>query len=276
MTPEIRQALPEFIDRIGLDEMPLGLWFADSPPAEGLTPDPLPLPTREREAQNAVDWGAVFGGFSCVLGHLWRARRKGAAAWFSAERFGCPGAAFWLGFMKPQSETIIHYVSSGVPDQMEGEHYCESPDTLRRVFADIDPPPAPKPYCVVQPLDADEAGEAPELVICFARPEALCALHQLAFFVTNDPEVVASPWSAACGSLVTWPRKYLARGETRAVLGGWDVSARKFFKTDELSLTLPTALFSEMVRRSGESFLKTKTWSLVKKKVDRSRAAWTR
>jgi len=50
--------------------------------------------------------------------------------------------------------------------------------------------------------------EQPELVAFFVRPESLCGLHQLASFVTNDPEVIASPWGAACGNLVVWPLKY--------------------------------------------------------------------
>jgi hypothetical protein len=37
--------------------------------------------------------------------------------------------------------------------------------------------------------------EQPLLVTIFTRPESLCGLHQLVTFVTNDPEVVASPWS---------------------------------------------------------------------------------
>ena len=103
-----------------------------------------------------------------------------------------------------------------------------------------------------------------------------CGLHQLAMFVTNDPEVVTSPWGAACTNLITWPFRYLAKGENRAVLGGWDPSARKFFKTDELSFTVPYEMFGQMVKRFGESFLTTKTWTTVQKKIARSNQAWAR
>jgi hypothetical protein len=99
-------------------------------------------------------------------------------------------------------------------------------------------------------------------------------LHQLAAFVTNDPEVVASPWGAACTGLITWPRKYLAEGLNKAVIGGWDPSARKFFKTDELSFTVPYSMFNTMIERFGESFLTAKTWATVQKKISRSRKAW--
>lgn len=274
MEAALLERLPDFLTTLGLTEAPLGLMYTDDEPSEGFSPKPGDLPTREKEKANQVDWPAVFGNFSCAMGHIWRARKKQSAAWFSAERFGCPGAAFWLGFNKPQVETIIHYVSSGIPNQMAGEHYCDSPDALREIFDYVDPPAAPKKYCVFKSLPRLEADEVPELVFFFTRPEALSGLHQLAAFVTNDPEVVVSPWSAACGGLVAWPQHYLTRGANKAVIGGWDPSARKFFKTDELSFTVPFPMFAEMLNRYTASFLSTKTWKTVQKKIARSGKAW--
>ena len=70
------------------------------------------------------------------------------------------------------------------------------------------------------------------------------------------------------------PLHYLSRGVHRAVLGGWDPSARKFFKTDELSFTIPLKIFLDMLQRYDTSFLKTKTWLTVQKKITRSQKAW--
>ena len=274
MKHEIMRALPGFLDLLGLDEPPMGIFFTDERPEQALAPKPGDLPTRDRELENRIDWQGVFGNFSCVLGHIWLARKKQVPAAFDAGRFGCPGGAFWLGFMKPQTETIIHYVSSGIPGHMEGEHYCESPDELRRIFNEIDPPQAPGKYCVVKPLPLFAEDEEPDLVMVFARPESLSGLHQLATFVTNDVEVVASPWGAACTGIVTWPYKYLREGRTRAVVSGWDPSARKFFKTDELSFTVPLSLFRDMLERYESSFLTTRTWEVVRKKIERSKKAW--
>jgi uncharacterized protein (DUF169 family) len=268
--------LQEFLDLIGLKEEPIGILYTDSKPADGFSPKPTDLPTREKEIKNEINWQAVFSQFSCVMGNIWRARKKRKAAYFSAEQSGCPGCAFWLGFMKPQTETIIHYVSTGIPGQMEGELYCDSPDALRRIQTYIDPVPASCKYCVAKPLSLFTDNESPEVVAFFARPETMCGLHQLSTFVTNDPEVVISPWGAACTNLITWPFKYLAKGENKAVLGGWDPSARKFFNTDELTFTVPYDMFLQMVKRFGESFLTTKTWAAVQKKIARSNQAWER
>lgn len=271
---KVMTALPRFLERLGMAEMPMGLFYTDKEPEEGFSPQPLERPTPEREQRGEVNWLAVFGGFSCIIGTIWRARKKNTTAWFSADRYGCPGGSFFLGFHGPQTETIIHYVSTGIPNFSEGERYCESPDALRRIFAITDPRPAPKTYCVIKPLDQFAEDEQPELVLCFARPEPLCGLHQLATFVTNDPEVVASPWSAACGGAITWPLRYKEKGQLRAVLGGWDPSARKFLKTDELFFSIPAELFRMMVLRAPESFLMTHTWDTVLKKARRSAKTW--
>jgi uncharacterized protein (DUF169 family) len=274
MTDQIMRTLPQFLEILRLDEEPMGLFYTDAKPAEGFSPKPNDLPTRQKEIKNEIDWQKVFGEFSCVMGHIWRARKKGATAYFSAEQFGCPGGAFWMGFNKPQTETIINYVSTGIPNWTPGERYCDSPDALRRIFEYVDPRPAPHKYCVVKPVGKFSDDEAPELIVFFTRPESLSGLHQLAAFVTNDPEVVVSPWGAGCGNVVAWPLHYLSKGQNRAVVGGWDPSARKFFKTDELSLTVPYKMFLDMLDRFTDSFLMTKAWATVQKKIERSKKTW--
>jgi len=67
---------------------------------------------------------------------------------------------------------------------------------------------------------------------------------------------------------------YLSKGQNRAVIGGWDPSARKFFKTDELSFTIPYKMFLDMLKRVNDSFLMTKAWGTVQKKIERSKKAW--
>jgi hypothetical protein len=252
MNAQMLNSLPNFLAVVGLDEEPMGLFYTDEKPIDGFSPKPMDLPTREKEMRNEIDWQAVFGNFSCAIGHIWRARKKKMAAYFSAEQFGCPGAAFWFGFNKPQMETMINYISTGIPNWTEGERYCDSPDELRRIFEFVDPRPAPKKYCVIKPLSFFQNDEEPELVIFFSRPESLCGLHQLA----------------------VWPFYYLTRGKNKAVIGGWDPSARKFYKTDELSFTIPCQMFNEMLNRHGESFLITETWTTVQKKITRSQKAW--
>jgi uncharacterized protein (DUF169 family) len=263
-----------FMEVLGLAEEPLGIYYTDDEPEGGISPKSGVLPSIEAEAARQVDWDALNAGWSCVVGVLWRARNKGSVAYFDREHFGCLGGAFYLGFLKPQLETIVHYVSSGIPGQLEGERYLESPDVTRNFFQTIDPRPAPARCCVFKPVSQFEAAAQPELVTFFSRPESIAGLNQLATFVTNDFEAVCSPFGAGCSNVVTWPLRYLAQGKLKAVLGGWDPSDRKFLKPDEITFTVPFEMFGRMVRRWPESFLTTKTWDGIKKKVLRSRKAW--
>ena len=269
-TEEIRA----FFDILGLSEEPMGMCYAEQEPAGGISPKPGTLPSVETELRGEVDWGALHRNFSCVLGIIWRARKRQTVAYFDRSRFGCLGGAFYLGYLKPQLQAIAHLVSTGVPDRIEGELYLESPEVSRSFFEIMDPRPAPAQFCLFKPISQFQGGTPPELVTFFARAEAISGLHQLATFVTNDFEAVSSPFGSGCSSIVTWPLKYLSEGKLKAVLGGWDPSDRKFLKTDEVTCTVPLAMFRLMVDRRQESFLTTGTWAAIRKRITRSHRTW--
>jgi len=88
MQDDIMEILPEFLSVLGLDEEPMGIFYTDEEPDQGFSPKSNDLPTREKEMKNEIDWQMVFGQFSCVIGHIWRARKKAATAYFSAQRCG--------------------------------------------------------------------------------------------------------------------------------------------------------------------------------------------
>jgi uncharacterized protein (DUF169 family) len=263
-----------FLDVLGLTEQPFAVLYTDSPPKDGISPKAGTLPSIETEAAGRVDWQSLNANFSCVIGLLWRARKKGTSAFFDREHFGCLGGAFYLGFLKPQLNRIAYYVSSGIPGQREGEHYLESPEVTKRFFNEIDPRPAPARYCVFKPLNLLTPEDNPELIVIFARAEVISGLNQLASFVTNDFDVVRSPFGAGCSGIVTWPFTYMARGDFKAVVGGWDPSDRVYMKPDELTFSMPTQMFRKMVDRWQESFLTTRTWAQVRKRIERSKKAW--
>jgi uncharacterized protein (DUF169 family) len=269
--------LPEiqaFCTILGLTEEPLGMHYTPTEPAQAISPQQAILPTAEMETAGDVDWEATFANFSCVIGVLWRARKQSKPAYFDQARFGCLGGAFYLGFLKPQLEFITHYVSTGIPNIVEGECYLDSPQAVRRFFETLDPRPAPAQFCVFKQLSKFTPDEKPEVVIFFARAETISGLNQLATFVTNDFEAVQSPFGAGCSNIVAWPLKYLERGQLKAVLGGWDPSDRKFLKPDEITFAVPYEMFERMIRRWRDSFLTKEAWKTVRKKIELSRKAW--
>jgi len=266
--------LNDFLQALGYLEAPMAMLYTHEEPVGGFSPQPGDLPTLEKEQAGQIDWGAVFGNFSCVLGNVWRARRKHSLAWFSAQRFGCPGGAFYLGYLGPQTDAICAYVSSGIPGAMQGENYISDPQTCRRIFEEMAPPLAGGAYCVFKPLDLLEPEETPELVMFFARPEVISGLHFLATYVSGDLSAVSSPFGAGCSHVVSFARQHAAKGERKAVLGGWDPSCRKYYKTDEISFSLPWPFFLEMLGKWRKSFLTTGTWQICRKKIARSQRAW--
>ena len=58
------------------------------------------------------------------------------------------------------------------------------------------------------------------------------------------------------------------------MLGGFDPSARKFMKPDELTFAVPLSLYRKMLAVMETSALTRHTWAGVRKKVEKSRRAW--
>lgn len=267
--------LKPFLESLGYDEEPFGLFYTDKEPERGFTPKPGEPVSYEKEQRGELSFRDLFENFSCVMGQIWLARKKHCPAYFEATRYGCMGASFFLGFHKPQVEFLTHYISLGLPQiNLEGERYLPSPESVRKFFTDIDPRPAPARFCVFKPLSQFAPGEQPEVVIFFMRPEVMSGLFTLTSFVTDDMNAVAMPFGAGCSNIVTWPLKYIEEGRPRAVVGGMDPSCRKFLKTDEMTFAEPYSIFLQFMERWRESCLGTAQWEGTRKKIARSRKAW--
>ena len=120
---------------------------------------------------------------------------------------------------------------------MDGDHYCKTLEELRNIFEHLDPRPAFQKYCLVKLVDEFTKDELPECVTFFVRPESMCGLHEICMYITSEAEVVVDPNLTACASISAWPFHYLQKGQRKAIIGGFDSVARKYFKVDELSFT---------------------------------------
>jgi hypothetical protein len=169
----------------------------------------------------------------------------------------------------------VHFVSTGIPGtSFEGEHYMPSPESMHVFMKDCAPPPATGKYCILKPLDQFDGKEKPLVAGFFARPEVLTGLFNLTTYAVGDHNAVVSPFGAACTSFIGWPLAYERRGLERAVLGGFDVSARKFMKPDELTFAVPFRLYEKMLACMEASSLTRHTWEGNRKKVSKSKRAW--
>ncbi|MFP5239890.1 MAG: DUF169 domain-containing protein, partial [Acidobacteriota bacterium] len=103
------------LELLGHDEEPFGVHYAGEKPEGGFGPKPGEIFSREREAAGQIDWGRAFGTFSCIVGNIWLARKKGRPAWISLEECGCMGGGYYSGVYAPYVEMIVSYVSTGIP-----------------------------------------------------------------------------------------------------------------------------------------------------------------
>ena len=262
-----RDKLESLLEALGLPEEPMGVYYTDDEPSGGVSPTSQRPISRSAEQKGEVDWKTVFADFSCVLGIVWRARRKKTAAYFDRERFGCPGAAFYLGFMKPYLMMHPDFISVW-------ERYVDSRDAARDFFERIDPRLAPARFCVIKPISLFLENEQPLVVVFFARPEVLAGLFSLTAFLYRASDAVRCPFGPGCAGIVTWPIKFIDQGKEYAVIGSFDPSCRKFLKTDELTFAVPFSMYTKMLDRFTESFLAMETWKTTKKKIELSKKAW--
>jgi len=265
-----------FMEHLGLTEEPFGVYYSDIKPENAFGPKAgLPI-SRELEDQGKLDMREVMKTFTCVMGSIWLARKRNGAAFISTEEYGCPGGAYYCSMMKPHLRFIEHYVSTGYEGSpLHGERYMPNPDAMRKFMLEANPRKAPGKYCIFKPLSHFADGETPEFVLVFARPEILTGLFTQATFATGDMECVVSPFGAGCTNMIAWPLYYKEKGLEKAVLGGFDPSARKFMKVDELTFTVPLGLYEKMLAALPESMFTHDTdWKNVRKKVARSARAW--
>ncbi|MBG0791414.1 MAG: DUF169 domain-containing protein [Desulfovibrionaceae bacterium] len=265
-----------FMEHLGLGEEPFGVHYADTLPEKAYGPKKGVPISRELEDRHELDMQEVQKSFSCVMGNIWLARKKKGAAFISSEEYGCPGGVYYCSMMKPHLRFIEHYVSTGYEGTpLHGERYMPNPDAMRAFMLRVNPREAPGKYCIFKPLSQFSDGQEPEFVIFFARPEVLSGLFTQAVFTTGDMECVVSPFGAGCTNMISWPLYYKEKGEEKAVIGGFDPSARKFMKTDELTFTVSLGFYEKMLAALPESMFTHETdWRSVRKKVDRSAKAW--
>ncbi len=104
------------------------------------------------------------------------------------------------------------------------------------------------------------------MVIFFDAPDVISGLFTLAnFYVIEDN--VGSPFSAGCSTLVLYP--YLERysPNPKCILGSFDISARLHINKNMLSFSLPFERFKKMVQNMDQSFLTTKSWERIKRRI---------
>jgi len=235
-----------FREALGLKESPLGIYYTNDEP-EGITPKE--------------------GIHLCMIGLLQNARKKGKIVYFDKSYFGCPGGAYYMGFLESPRPNIEYFLSCGIPGEMEGERYIKTPERAREFFAKMIPRRAPATYCVFKPIDQFRGDIEPEVVVFFVTPDILSGLFTLTNYALERTDAVFSPFGSGCSAILTYPLNEATREQPKAVLGMFDVSARPMVEKDILTLAMPYSIFLKLLENVSGSFLETKSWKKVHQRI---------
>jgi len=211
----------------------------------------------------------------CIIAMLAKVR-KGSTVAFSAESVHCFGGRSYLGFSEIMTAAFSdeyqysfreYFLSQGIPGKIEGERFKKTPEICKEMYPHMPEFKAPARYCVFKRWDMLNEKDIPDVVIFFAKPDVLSGLYNLANYDSVDANEVKAPWGSGCSSIVRDPYLEKDAPNPKAVLGMFDVSARPFVAQDELSISLPMKKFIRMVEFMEESFLITKAWKKVQKRI---------
>ncbi|MGD0229939.1 MAG: DUF169 domain-containing protein [Syntrophorhabdales bacterium] len=228
-------------------ELPLSFFYANERPGQA----EMPKPARDHR---------------CLIGDLAKARRGKDIA-LDGNVIGCAGGRRYLGFSDELMPDFEYFLSYGLPGKLEGERYKKSPELVREVMRRQPAFAAPGALIVFKRWDRLEESDYPDVVIFFARPDALSGLFTLANFDEVEPNAVLAPFGAGCSTIVQYPYMEKDSERPRAILGMLDVSARPCVPADTVTMAIPMRKFVRMVENMEESFLATGSWRKVKRRI---------
>jgi uncharacterized protein (DUF169 family) len=229
---------------------------------------PLPITfyyTNEAGHAPAVKAGSVP---RCVIGALVEVQ-KGESMALDVDTVGCPGGKRYLGFAENLMPGFEYFLSCGIPGRLEGERYKKTPEMVKEYMEKHAPVvKAPGRFIVFKRWDHLEAGDNPEAVIFYARPDVLAGLFTLASFDEAEQNMVIAPFGSGCASIVQYPYLETKSAAPRAVIGMFDISARPYIPADTLTFAAPLSKFTRMVDNMEESFLITSSWAKIQKRIE--------
>ena len=210
-------------------------------------------------------------GWRCLICQIGRAR-NGTPLAFDETSVTCKGGLMYSGYSHERPPDFLNFLSRGTPGGVEGERYKQTPEIVDAWQQDILAIPSQGKDLLVTRWDQLTGDDKPEVVIFFARPEVLSGLFTLVNYDQADPNGVICPMGAGCSSIIHYPWLEQQKENPKAVLGMFDPSARPCVPPDMLTMAIPMKKFVRMVKFMEESFLITRSWDTVKKKIERSAA----
>jgi len=203
----------------------------------------------------------------CIIGALAEIR-NGRSLAFDVDTVGCPGGKRYLGFAQEIMPDFEYFLSYGIEGRLEGERYKKTPEMVKEFMEKYSPSmKAPSKYIVFKRWDNLEKSDNPEVVICFAQPDVLSGLFTLASFDEAEQNMVMTPFGSGCSTIVQYPYLEKEAANPKGIIGMFDVSARPFVPQNTLTFSTPMTKFTRMINNMEESFLITRSWANIQKRI---------
>lgn len=221
------------------------------------------------------------GRWGCVVAMM-SAAARGKTVVFDRKTYGCIGGGTGLGFGNTYTQFpggIEHFLSTGnkefcnseigknivrnMPALEQGEGYIKNPELAKKFVDSLPMTDVPTEYIVFKPLVNFAEGETPRVVVFLVNPDQLSALVVLANYEREHNLNVIAPFGAGCHTLCIIPYNEEQADNPKAVIGLFDISARKCVDKDILAFTVPYKMFVEMEGNVEGSFLERHEWQRV-------------
>ena len=195
----------------------------------------------------------------CMIGAI-RKVCEGETLTLSADNVLCGGGSLYTAFA-PMPDRVPVFVS-------EVEHYKQNKELVRTYINRLDICLSNKPYLNFMRMDSVENLDETEGIIFFATPDVLSGLCSWAFYDNNDNDAVCTQFASGCCSIVTFATQENKKNGRRCFIGMLDPSARPLIPKNELTFTIPTCRFKEMMDTMEQSALFQKAYSIVRKRIN--------
>lgn len=214
---------------------------------------------------------------NCVVPLLMGAAR-GKTISLSEESCNCPGGAvgccFGDGFTR-KNPNIHKLLSQGFGDQAppqmpehmkRGERFFCSEEIALKWRRSVPFSEKGYPRVVFAPMSRWEEVGVPDVVLVFANPDQISALVTMLGSHNGEALNTLAPFGAGCHSIV-YAVEQIHKERPMAIMGLFDISQRRAALANDLTLTMPYALWAGLAEDLDKSCLTTHAWQEIEKRL---------
>jgi uncharacterized protein (DUF169 family) len=217
---------------------PLGVYFSDTKP------------------ENKVRiQGRIIN--MCITKHAFKAAKYGRMS-IVQKGCGCVGGQWWSGFSPRAPKGLTFFLSKGREGIFGGraERYKKDTKVASRLFKDPGPVILDQNtrYIVFRRLKEIPDEQEIEYVLFFIEPTNIAQFSTIANYSRHIPNVFRAPAGSGCMSILNYPL-LMEEEEPDAIMGIWDMFARRFLPKNILSLSIRRWFAEDLANDIPESFL---------------------